>query len=307
MNNKTEIEDFLNKLPKETAEKIKKLKFAQNLVLIQKQHNTLKSVETNELIKKTDWNYTLPGIAQKLHVSRSWLYNNLQGRVRYIYLNNFDLQGLSIFYEKSIAELRQYRPLTPIHLCTQDVVEWFNSSFVHGKRSVVINAQNIFGEDASKILLDYALNGLNHLRLNMNDLDKYVLDKELWGLCCKAPRLYKTSKYPIVVIPKSLTVAEFDKINFRSLGEYTYSANGMRDILTSGADIYKNKKGKNSKMLFTFPDNSEPFDTQWMYQELSKRLKDSSYSPKVIDDTVTTLVNMFVVPAVQYFKEFSIS
>ena len=58
-------------------------------------------------------------------------------------------------------------------------------------------------------------------------------------------------------------------------------------------------------MLFTFTDN-DPFDVNWMYQELSKRLKDSSYSPKVIDDTVTTLVNMFVVPAIQYFKEFPI-
>ena len=59
-------------------------------------------------------------------------------------------------------------------------------------------------------------------------------------------------------------------------------------------------------MLFTFSDN-DPFDVNWMYQELSKRLNSKIYSPRVIDDTVTTLANMFVVPAVQYFKEFPIS
>lgn len=305
-NNEEKVEAFLAKLPKDTVAKIKKLKFANNLVLINRRYNLLQNVETGELIKKSDWNYTIPELVKKLHVSRSWLYNNLQSKVRYIYINNFDIESMTIFYEKSIKDLRYYQHLAPIHLNTQDVVKWFNDTFIHGKRSVVIDSQRIFGKESNQILLDYAIRSIRRLLLDMNELNKYALDPKLWNLCRNAPVLHKTSKYPMVIIPKSLTPIDFNNIKFHTLSEYKYSANGMRELLTSGSDIYKGKNGKNSKMLFTFSDN-DPFDVNWMYQELSKRLNSKIYSPRVIDDTVTTLANMFVVPAVQYFKDFLIS
>lgn len=156
-NNEERVEDFLAKLPKDTVAKIKKLKFANNLVLINRRYNLLQNVETGELIKKSDWNYTIPELVKKLHVSRSWLYNNLQSKVRYIYINNFDIESMAIFYEKSIKDLRYYQHLAPIHLNTQDVVKWFNDTFIHGKRSVVIDSQRIFGKESNQILLDLSL------------------------------------------------------------------------------------------------------------------------------------------------------
>lgn len=301
MNKEEKIEEFLGKLPKETVVKIKKLKFYKNLVLIRQRKNFLEEVETGELIKKSDWDFTLPELAQKLHVTRSWLYNNLRGDVRYIYINTFNLESLSIFYQKPMTELNKYRELAPIHLNTNDVIKWFNNTFYYGKRSVVINAENIFGKDANQILLNYGLNSISHLYLDINNLNKFVLNKKLWNLCLKAPHLYKTSKYPIFEISKSLTTIDFKKINFHVLSEYTYAADGIRDILTLGADVYKSRKGKNSKMLFTF-SYREPFDVAWVYQELCNRLKNTPYPQRAIDDTVAYLQNIFVVPAIQYFK-----
>lgn len=303
--NKERIEEFLARLPQDSISKIEKLKYSNNLVLINRRHGFLEEVETGKIIKKANWDFTIPEIAKKLHVSRTWVYINLQSNVRYIYINNFDIESLSIFYEKSIGELRQYRELTPIHLNTEDVVRWFNTSFIHGKRSIVINSQRIFGTDNDQILLTYALNSINHFRFDIHVLDKYVIDAKLWNLCLNAPVFHHTSKYPIVKIPKTITAQDLKSTTFHSLNEYKYAANGMRDLITSGSDVYKGCNGKNSKMLFTFSDN-DPFDINWMYQEISKRLKNTPYSPKVIDDTVTALTDMFVVPAAKYFKELPI-
>ena len=218
-NNEERVEDFLAKLPKDTVAKIKKLKFANNLVLINRRYNLLQNVETGELIKKSDWNYTIPELVKKLHVSRSWLYNNLQSKVRYIYINNFDIESMAIFYEKSIKDLRYYQHLAPIHLNTQDVVKWFNDTFIHGKRSVVIDSQRIFGKESNQILLDYAIRSIRRLLLDMNELNKYALDPKLWNLCRNAPVLHKTSKYPMIIIPKSLTPIDFNNIKFHTLSE----------------------------------------------------------------------------------------
>ncbi len=303
MSKEDKIEAFLRKLPKETVAKIKKLKFYENLVLINRRNNYIEEVETGKIVKKADWDFTLPELTKILHVSRSWLYANLQSKVKYIYINNLDLESMAIFYDESIGDLRKYRALAPIHLNTNDVIEWFNSTFYHGKRSIVIDAKRIFGDKVNEILLDYGLSSISHLYLDINNLSQFVLNEKLWNLCLESPELYRTSKYPIVPISKPLTATELKSTDFYSLREYTYSADGMREILTTGADIYKSRKGKNSKMLFTFSAN-EPFDVTWVYQELCKRLKNTNYPQRAIDDTITYLQNIFVVPAVQYIREF---
>lgn len=38
--------------------------------------------------------------------------------------------------------------------------------------------------------------------------------------------------------------------------------------------------------------------------ELSKRITNTSYSPRIIDDTITFLKNMFVISALQYESEY---
>lgn len=301
--NSKEIEKFLKKLPEATVKKIKKLKVAQNLVLIDRKNNYIKEVGTSNLIEKADWDFTLPELEKLLHVSRPWLYSNLRGKVRYIYINNFDLETLSIFYNKPIKEIYYYRSLATIHLNTHDVVKWFNNSFFHGKRSIVTNAKRVFGEQANQILLNYALSCINHLNTHMNDLNEKALNSKLWNLCCEAPSLNHTSEYPIVELPLKISASHLKKIQLHTLKEYTYSATGMRMVITSGAEIFKSRKGKNAKMLFTLPNN-EPFDTSWLNQQLTHKLEGTSYTPRLISDTVTAIENMFVVPAVQFYKEF---
>ena len=44
-NSEEKVEEFLAKLPKDTVAKIKKLKFANNLVLINRRYNLLQNVE----------------------------------------------------------------------------------------------------------------------------------------------------------------------------------------------------------------------------------------------------------------------
>lgn len=306
MNKEKKIEEFLKKLPKNSVTKIKGLKFQQNLVLINRHLNHLEEVETGKIVKKSDWDFTIPEIAKTLHVSRTWVYKNIQSKVRYIYINNFDLNSLSIFYQKNFKELSEYRELVSVHLNTKDVINWFNDSFQYGKRSVVINSQRIFGDKFNQILLAYAVNSINHLSLDMHDLDKYVLNTKLWDLCLNAPFLYHTSKYPLVKLPKTLTATELKNTTFHVLSEYKYAANGMHELLISGASVYKGKKGKNSKMLFVFCNN-DPFDVDRLYKELSERIKGKNYSPRIIEEAVTTLESMFVVPASEYCKEFPIS
>lgn len=50
--NKERIEEFLARLPQDSISKIEKLKYSNNLVLINRRHGFLEEVETGKIIKK---------------------------------------------------------------------------------------------------------------------------------------------------------------------------------------------------------------------------------------------------------------
>ena len=98
-------EEFLETLPRIVKQKTEKLQFANNLVLTKQKNSCVTEFETGEEVKEADWSYTMKSLAEKLNVSLPWLYNNLRGSVRYVYINQFNLSAQSFFYDKAIDEL----------------------------------------------------------------------------------------------------------------------------------------------------------------------------------------------------------
>lgn len=295
-------EDFLKSLPSNVSQKIKKLQFADNLVLTKQQRGYVTEVKSGKEVKEADWSYTMKDLSAKLGVSLPWLYANLRDSVRYVYISSFNLIAQSFFYDKTIDELEQFHELSSIHLNNEDIFRWFNNHFSYGIRSIVIPAEKIFGENASVAVKRMTTGFINGNKDDMwYDVEKLVRDQKLWNLCKSSPVFRKTSKYPIISLTSPLKSADnFKNTTFHTLSEYDYTSMGMNELLANGAGIYKAKSGKNSKMLFTF-NAKQAFDVMTLQDQMYKIFKDD-YKPRYIDQGIQSTINFFAVPAVKYFK-----
>lgn len=300
----TEREEFLKTLPANVRTKLKKLQFADNLVLTVQKHGYVNELESGKDVLEKDWSFTMKNLSEKLCVSLPWLYSHLRGSVRYVYINQFNLSSQSFFYQKSVDELEHFHELSSVHLNNEDVFAWFNNHFDYYIRSKVIKADRIFGDltetAVKRIALGYIQGGMDF----WNDVEKLVKDKTLWNLCIKSPSFRFTSKYPLVSRPTPFTNSnDFKSANFHVLSEYDYSSTGMNELLSAGAGIFKATNGRNSKMLFIF--NSEPaFDSVKLQDQVYKVLKDSNYKPRSIDQGIQATINLFSVPATRYFEAY---
>ena len=297
-------EEFLKTLPANVAKKLKKLQFADNLVLTVQKHGYVSELETGKDVLEKDWSYTMKSLSEKLCVSLPWLYQHLRGDVRYVYINKFNLASQSFFYQKPVEELKKYHELSSIHLNNEDVFTWFNNHFDYGIRSKVIKADRIFGDATETVVRCVALSHIQGYSDIWDDIKPLVKDEKLWNLCMKSPAFRLTSKYPLVSMPSPfLTADDFKNADFHVLKEYDYASVGMNELLSRGAGIFKAHNGKNSKMMFVF--NSSPaFDTNKLSDQVYKILKDSGYKPRSIDQGIQATINLFAVPATRYFEAY---
>ena len=299
-----EREEFLKTLPPQVAKKLKKLQFADNLVLTVQKHGYVSELETGKDVLEEDWSYTMKSLSEKLCVSLPWLYQHLRGDVRYVYINKFNLASQSFFYQKPVTELKKYHELSSIHLNNSDVFAWFNNHFDYYIRSKVIKADRIFGDATETVVRHIALAYIKGYSDIWDDIKPLVKDEKLWNLCMKSPAFHLTSKYPLVSMPSPfLTADAFKNADFHVLKEYDYASSGMNELLSRGAGIFKAHNGKNSKMMFVF--NSSPaFDTTKLSNQVYEILKDSNYKPMTIDQGIQATINLFSVPATRYFEAY---
>ena len=297
-------EEFLKTLPANVAKKLKKLQFADNLVLTVQKHGYVNELETGKEVLEKDWSYTMKSLSEKLCVSLPWLYQHLRGDVRYIYINKFNLASQSFFYQKPVEELKKYHELSSIHLNNEDVFTWFNDHFDYGIRSKVIKADRIFGDATETVVRCIALSHIQGYSDIWDDIKPLVKDEKLWNLCMKSPAFRTTSKYPLVSMPSPfLTADDFKNADFHVLKEYDYASVGMNELLSRGAGVFKAKSGKNSKMMFVFNSPSE-FDTIKLSNQVYEILKESGYKQRSIEQGIQATINLFAVPATNYFEAF---
>lgn len=297
-------EEFLKTLPSSVQTKLKKLQFADNLVLTVQKHGYVNELESGEDVLEKDWSFTMKNLSEKLCVSLPWLYSHLRGGVRYVYINKFNLASQSFFYQKPVEELKKYHELSSIHLNNEDVFAWFNNHFDYGIRSKVIKADRIFGDATETVVRCVALSHIQGYSGIWDDIKPLVKDEKLWNLCIKSPAFRTTSKYPLVSMPSPfLTADDFKNADFHVLKEYDYASVGMNELLSRGAGVFKAKSGKNSKMMFVF--NSSPaFDTNKLSNQVYEILKESGYKPRSIEQGIQATINLFSVPATRYFEAY---
>ena len=299
-----EREEFLKTLPANVRTKLKKLQFADNLVLTVQKRGYVNELDSGKDVLEEDWSYTMKNLSEKLCVSLPWLYQHLRGDVRYIYINKFNLSSQSFFYQKNVEDLKKYHELSSIHLNNEDVFTWFNNNFMYGIRSKVIKADRIFGDATETVVRRIALAYIKGYSGIWDDIKPLIKDEKLWNLCIKAPAFRKTSKYPFVSMPSPFTQSDdFKNADFHVLKEYDYASSGMNDLLSRGAGVFKAKSSKNSKMMFVF-NSPRAFDTIKLSNQVYEILKDSNYKPMTIDQGIQATINLFAVPATNYFEAF---
>ena len=174
-----EREEFLKTLPANVRTKLKKLQFADNLVLTVQKHGYVSELETGKDVLEKDWSYTMKSLSEKLCVSLPWLYQHLRGDVRYVYINKFNLVSQSFFYQKPVTELKKYHELSSIHLNNEDVFAWFNNHFDYGIRSKVIKADRIFGDATETVVRHIALAYTKDYSGIWDDIKQLVKDEKL--------------------------------------------------------------------------------------------------------------------------------
>ena len=300
----TEREEFLKTLPPQVTKKLKKLQFADNLVLTVQKHGYVNELESGKDVLEKDWSFTMKNLSEKLCVSLPWLYSHLRFNVRYVYINKFNLVSQSFFYQKPVKKLKKYHELSSIHLKNSDVFAWFNNHFDYYIRSKVIKADRIFGDATETVVRHIALAYIKGYSDIWDDIKPLVKDEKLWNLCMKSPAFRLTSKYPLVSMPSPfLTADDFKNAEFHVLKEYNYSSSGMNDLLSRGAGVFKAKSSKNSKMMFVF-NSPRAFDTIKLSNQVYEILKDSNYKPMTIDQGIQATINLFAVPATNYFEAF---
>lgn len=296
-------EIFLQSLPPKAQAKLKRLQFADNLVLTNQKGGTVTELGSGKAVLEPDWSFTMKSLSQQLHVTLPWLYSNLRGSVRYVYISSFNLQVQSFFYQKPVEQLRQYHELSSVHLNTADVYSWFCKAFSYGVRSKVIPAERIFGEDADTALYALAMGFITSHKLDEKAVAKYVKDDNLWQLCAHSPAFRYTSKYPLV--PQQSPIADArDLVNaqFHVLSEYPYASTGMTNLLSRGAGVYKAKGGKNGKMMFIFKEQPA-FDEELLANRVHAALDGTDYKSYAIEQGLQATANLFAVPVADYFKQ----
>ena len=299
-----EREEFLKTLPANVRTKLKKLQFADNLVLTVQKRGYVNELDSGKDVLEEDWSYTMKNLSEKLCVSLPWLYQHLRGDVRYIYINKFNLSSQSFFYQKNVEDLKKYHELSSIHLNNEDVFTWFNNNFMYGIRSKVIKADRIFGDATETVVRRIALAYIKGYSGIWDDIKPLIKDEKLWNLCIKAPAFRKTSKYPFVSMPSPFTQSDdFKNADFHVLKEYDYASSGMNDLLSRGAGVFKAKSCKNSKMMFVF-NSPRAFDTIKLSNQVYEILKDSGYKQRSIEQGIQATINLFAVPATNYFEAF---
>lgn len=297
-------EEFLEELPPKVKQKLKKLQFAENLVLTRQEKGQVNELETGKDVFEKDWSYTMKSLAEKLHVSLPWLYQHLRGDVRYVYINKFNLVSQSFFYQKPVEELKEYHELSSIHLNNEDIFRWFNDHFSYGIRSKVIKADRIFGDATEIAVRRIAIGYIKDYSDVWEDIKPLVKDERLWNLCIKSPVFRLTSRYQFISMPSPFTKSDdFKNANFNVLSEYNYASSGMNELLSRGAGVFKAKSGRNSKMMFIF--NSAPaFNVIKLSDQVYKILKNSGYKSRSIEQGIQATVNLFAVPAAKYFEAY---
>lgn len=297
-------EEFLKTLPANVAKKLKKLRFADDLVLTVQKHGYVNELESGKDVLEKDWSFTMKNLSEKLCVSLPWLYSHLRCDVRYVYINKFNLVSQSFFYQKPVEELKKYHQLSSIHLNNEDVFAWFNDHFDYGIRSKVIKADRIFGDATETVVRRIALAYIKDYSGIWDDIKPLIKDEKLWNLCKKSPAFRITSKYPFVPMSSPFTQSDdLKNAEFHVLKEYDYSSSGMNDLLSRGAGVFKAKIGKNSKMMFVF-NSPRAFDTTKLSNQVYEILKDSDYKQMTIDQGIQATINLFAVPAMNYFEAF---
>ena len=300
----TEREEFLKTLPANVRTKLKKLQFADNLVLTVQKHGYVSELETGKDVLEKDWSYTMKSLSEKLCVSLPWLYQHLRGNVRYVYINKFNLASQSFFYQKPVTELKKYHELSSIHLNNEDVFAWFNDHFNYGIRSKVIKTDRIFGDATETVVRRIALAYIKDYQGIWDDIKPLIKNETLWNLCIKSPAFRTTSKYPFVLMRSPFATADdFKNAEFHVLREYDYASSGMNDLLSRGAGVFKAKSGKNSKMMFVF-NSPRAFDTIKLSNQVYEILKDSGYKQRSVEQGIQATINLFAVPATNYFEAF---
>lgn len=296
-------EKYIQSLPHKVQARIKQLRFKDNFIPTAQTHGTVTELGSNKPVLEPAWAYTMKDLAKQLHVTLPWLYSNLRESVHYVYISSFNLQAQSFFYQESIENLQKHHELSSIHLNTEDIYNWFNNAFTYGIRSKVIPATRIFGDDMDSALYVLAMGFITSHKLAEEAVAKYVKDDTLWHLCVKSPAFRYTSKYPLV--PQQSPIADArDLLNakFHVLSEYPYASTGMTDLLSRGAGVYKNKHGKNGKMLFRL--NSLPaFDEESLADRIYAALDGTDYKSYAIEQGLQATANLFAVPAADYFKQ----
>lgn len=294
----------LETLPKQVQAKIKKLQFADQFVVTNQDHGYVTEAKTGKEVLFKDWRFTMKDLAKILHVTLPWLYANLRGNVHYVYISKFNLPALSFFYQTPMEQLHKYRELSSVHLNSEDVFKWFNSYFDCGVRSVVIDAERIFGDSTDEATYLLAMGLLRRQKNVWDTAQKYVKDPELWDLCTNAPDFRYTSKYPLVKKPSFIKDAySLGETDFHALSEYKYASTGLADMLSRGSYVFKAKTGRNGKMLFVFRGHPA-FDEDKLASRVNSALEKSSYKQWQVDQALQGVANLFAVPAVDYFAKY---